>query len=180
MAGSPSKQVCLSNDDEEDIDHISDLPDPVLCHVLSFLPTKMSVATKKVDKFMDDCSCSPLAPQNFRTGSFNELLSSCPMLEDSIVERVWGDNILDLNINVHSLKRINVKSPCSEADTCKLVINAPLLERIKFSDEWTCEFQAEDLSDLVEPIFLVDGTQKLIKQTCNVKFLFLSKDVYVL
>ncbi|KAK8585546.1 hypothetical protein V6N13_050524 [Hibiscus sabdariffa] len=275
MADSPTKQVCLSNDDEEDIDHISDLPDPDLCHVLSFLPTKMSVATSVLSKRwinlwttvpalfqlhriseqfsldfehisrVDDEHidtwisaaikrnvqelilklnlCAPYGPQfrlhdyvfvcktlvclklfdnvfvdvpanvclpNLRIlqlervwyeneRSFNELLSSCPMLEDSIVERVWEDNILDLDINVPSSKRINVKSPSSEADTCKLLINAPLLERIKFSDEWTCELQVEDLSDLVEAIFRVDGTQKLIKETCNVKFLSLSKDAYV-
>ncbi|KAK8585552.1 hypothetical protein V6N13_050530 [Hibiscus sabdariffa] len=154
MADSPTKQVCLPNDDEEDIDHISDLPDPVLCHVLSFLPTKMSVATSVLSK-------------------------SCLMLEDSIVERVWDDNILDLNINVPSLKSLNVKSPSSEADTCKLVINAPALERIKFSNERTCEFQVDDLSDLMEAIFLVDGTQKLIKETCHVKFMSLLEDAYV-
>ncbi|KAK8559528.1 hypothetical protein V6N13_016272 [Hibiscus sabdariffa] len=50
MADPPTKQVCLSNDDEEGTDHISDLPDSVLCHVLSFLPTKMLVATGVLSK----------------------------------------------------------------------------------------------------------------------------------
>ncbi|KAK8559512.1 hypothetical protein V6N13_016256 [Hibiscus sabdariffa] len=41
LTQTPSKRAFLSNDKEqkgpEDIDHISDLPDSVLCHILSFL-----------------------------------------------------------------------------------------------------------------------------------------------
>ncbi|KAK8630418.1 hypothetical protein V6N13_079214 [Hibiscus sabdariffa] len=267
MADLPTKKVCLYNDNEEGIDRISDLPDPVLCHVLSFLPTKMSVATSVLskrwinlwttvpalsfsftefsDRFVDSVYkvlamfqaqtihqfsldfehisgvddehidtwisaaikrnvqelilklnlCAPYGPPfklhdyvfAYKTlvclRLFDDVFVDVPanacLPSLKILQLERDDNILDLDINVPSLKRISVKSPSSTADTCKLLINAPLLERIGFFDEMICDFEVEDLPNLVEAIFFVDGTQKLIKKASKVKFLSLSEDAYV-
>ncbi|KAK8630420.1 hypothetical protein V6N13_079216 [Hibiscus sabdariffa] len=294
----PSKRVRLSNDEDqkgpEDIDHISYLPDSVLCHVLSFLPTKMSVATCVLSKrwidiwttvpalsfssiefrgrFVDhvykvlamfqtqtihqfsldfkpiqtidhehlDAWIGVVVERNLRElkldlwsssfrlvrlsdhifacktlvclklfndvfvdvpanvclqrlrilqlervyypneDSLNRLISSCPILEDLIVERVRGDNVLVLDISVPSLKRINVKRPRSGADTCKLQINAPLLERIELLDTMVGNFQVEALSNLAEVIIHGDlpycgDIVMLVRKMVNIKFMSLSE-----
>ncbi|XP_022762110.1 F-box/FBD/LRR-repeat protein At4g26340-like [Durio zibethinus] len=245
---SPSKRLCLSNEEEgqKDIDRISNLPVSVLYNILSFLPTKTSVATSILAKRWADLwtkvpvlsfsstdarnssrfvksvykvltqiirqfsvACKPnirvdeeylktwinaairrdvqelklnLCCQHVRLpGSvfacktlvslelydhvldapanvhfpilrilrlervryasddcLSRLLSSCPILEDLTVERVYNDNALVLDISVPSSKGIT------------LLINAPLLERIALKDENYCDFLVEDLLNLVE------------------------------
>ncbi|XVE93834.1 hypothetical protein REPUB_Repub01dG0228900 [Reevesia pubescens] len=86
--------------------------------------------------------------------SLSRLLSSCPILEDFTVERVRHYDVLVLDISVTSLKGITVKRPSFRYARCnieyKLLINAPLLERIELKDENCRGFLEEDFPNLVE------------------------------
>ncbi|KAE8696850.1 hypothetical protein F3Y22_tig00110637pilonHSYRG00081 [Hibiscus syriacus] len=112
-------------------------------------------------------------------GSLKKLLSSCPILEDLIVERTWNDGILVLDINVTSLKRINVQRLSFGTGCHKVLINAPLLERIELLDTTIWDFRVEDLSNVVEAIIDVRAVPVLIKEMCNVKFLSVSEPAFM-
>ncbi|XP_039024844.1 F-box/FBD/LRR-repeat protein At3g52680-like [Hibiscus syriacus] len=106
-------------------------------------------------------------------GSFNILLSGCPVLEDLVVWRILDDGILDMVINIASLKRLNLRNSNYEANHHGLLIIAPLLERIELSQN-VLDFQI-DSSSLVEAIINIHGTCDSIEAFDNLEFLSLSQ-----
>ncbi|XVE93835.1 hypothetical protein REPUB_Repub01dG0229000 [Reevesia pubescens] len=309
MANSISKRRCISNEEERGtkIDSISNLPDSLLTHILSFLPTKDSVATSVLSKrweylwtlvpalsfgffdyseddlpwFMDfvyrvlvlskaqkiikfslrlmpDCSpvlrlspkdecqlktwisaavgrgvqelelnvlasnvkvpsclfaCNSLVSLKLYNGlifdvpasvhlpslrilhlislaryptddSLTRLFSGCPVLEELNLEIDLDDDIVVLNINVPSLKRITLQTINFGAGNpeYKLVINAPLLEKLDLRDR-APNFLIQDISSLVEAVIKVDERDEpdhnqqmfeLLEKVANVRFLSLS------
>ncbi|KAE8681974.1 hypothetical protein F3Y22_tig00111278pilonHSYRG00074 [Hibiscus syriacus] len=271
-----SKKRSVEKEKEKDmekgqkhIDQLSNLPDSIICHILSFLPTKFSAEfigtlgsfVDSIGNFLTNCqaqnvyqfiidfkpflevdeehlgkwvaaavernvqelklslkfshvptvrlpgrlfACRTLVSlklidnifidlrenvclQNLRTlqlerlhyaneGSFNILLSGCPVLEDLVVERILDDGILDMVINVASLKRLNLKN--YEANDHGLLISAPLLERIELSQNVlnfnVLNFQI-DSSSLVEAIIDIHVTCEPIEAFANLEFLSLSE-----
>ncbi|XVF00894.1 hypothetical protein REPUB_Repub04eG0041300 [Reevesia pubescens] len=110
--------------------------------------------------------------------SLRRLLSSCPVLEDLTVS---ADNIVVLDINVPSMKRIRVTGDLSKDvdPRSKLLIKAPMLERIDLEEGKFCEFFIEDASNLAKAIIDVDqkwsNDQRFmfLKGIANVRFLSL-------
>ncbi|KAK8559513.1 hypothetical protein V6N13_016257 [Hibiscus sabdariffa] len=96
-------------------------------------------------------------------GSFDRLLSSCPILKDLI--------------------RITVKGPSTENGFYKFLINAPMLETMKLLDLTDCNVQVGDLPNLVEAaidldILYEDGLGVLFRKIGNLKFLSLSDSTF--
>ncbi|OMO92836.1 hypothetical protein COLO4_17309 [Corchorus olitorius] len=118
--------------------------------------------------------------------SLRRLISSSPVLEDLKVVRTLDDNIVTLDINVPSLKRITVVCcACPFYDgfidpRCKLLIKAPLLERIDFTGEGYSDYLIEGASNLAEAKIKIISKWlhehqffKLLKVFANVRFLCL-------
>ncbi|XVF00893.1 hypothetical protein REPUB_Repub04eG0041200 [Reevesia pubescens] len=112
--------------------------------------------------------------------SLRRLLSSCPVLEDLTVS---ADNIVVLDINVPSVNTITV-TRYSRGDIdpgSKLLIKAPMLERIDVKDVEVWDFLIGDASNLAEAIIEVfhgwsnDQFFKFLKDIANVRFLSLLK-----
>ncbi|KAK8555678.1 hypothetical protein V6N13_046203 [Hibiscus sabdariffa] len=85
-----SNRVFLSNG-EEDIDRLSDLPDAVLCHILSFLPTKISVATSVLSKRWTDLwrtvPALSFSSTEFRGGFVDHVYKALAMFQAQTIYR---------------------------------------------------------------------------------------------
>ncbi|XVF45512.1 hypothetical protein PTKIN_Ptkin02bG0212600 [Pterospermum kingtungense] len=117
--------------------------------------------------------------------TLRRLFSSCPVLEDLTIIRTSYDNIIVLDINVPSLKRITVaRFSCFDDITCKdkLLITAPMLERIDVKVRRLWDFLAEDASNLAEATIeaFAEWSNEhqlfnLLKKMANVRFLSFGK-----
>ncbi|KAK8585544.1 hypothetical protein V6N13_050522 [Hibiscus sabdariffa] len=86
---------------------------------------------------------------------FIRLLFGRPILEELIIEKS-RDNILVLDINVPTLKRITVKRPISQTGFYKILIKAPMLETIKLFGLIDCDIRIENLPNLIEATIYID------------------------
>ncbi|OMO74485.1 F-box/LRR-repeat protein [Corchorus capsularis] len=114
--------------------------------------------------------------------TLRRLISSCPVLEDLTLERTAGDNIVALDINAASVKRITVSGCACDGEIdprCKLLIKAPLLEWIDLNVKGYFDFLIEDASNLAEAKievgkwFYEHQFFKLLREIANVRFLCL-------
>ncbi|KAE8681980.1 hypothetical protein F3Y22_tig00111278pilonHSYRG00107 [Hibiscus syriacus] len=161
---------------QKHIDQLSNLLDSIICHILSFLPTKLSVATSTLSKRWKHL-WTAVPVLSFSSAEFIGTLGSFVdsiVLEDLVVERILDNGILDMVINVASLKRLNLKN--YEANDHGILISAPLLERIELSQKNfnVLNFQI-DSSSLVEAIIDIHVTCEPIEEFANLEFLSLSE-----
>ncbi|KAM7519366.1 hypothetical protein LguiB_018328 [Lonicera macranthoides] len=126
----------------------------------------------------------------FKDGiSAQNLISSCPVLEDLFISRVGPHNLRTLNLTSWSLKKLVLRYGGTHDDTVQIiVIDVPALETLDIEDDvGTQEYVVRDLSSIINAKLDVSndlsgdpisyGTclfELLIKRIFNVKFLQLS------
>ncbi|KAF2572856.1 hypothetical protein F2Q70_00005212 [Brassica cretica] len=71
-----------------------------------------------------------------------KLLSSCPLLEDLVVELCSSDNVSVFSISILHLKSLVLETSghISEGEAHGFVIDAPSLEYLKIDDDWEWVF----------------------------------------
>ncbi|OMO74486.1 hypothetical protein CCACVL1_16677 [Corchorus capsularis] len=109
--------------------------------------------------------------------SMRRVLSGCPVLEDLTVERLCGDNLFVLEVNVISLKRITVKRRSAHYipwndPPYKLLISAPMLERIVLKDENYRYFLLEDGYNLAEAVVEISNPLADGRNLCDLLEVF--------
>ncbi|KAM7519371.1 hypothetical protein LguiB_018333 [Lonicera macranthoides] len=121
--------------------------------------------------------------------SAQNLISSCPVLEDLFISRNGSHNLRTLNLTSWSLKKLVLSYDGTSEDTVQIiVIDIPGLETLDIKDEGTQEYLVRDLSSIINAKLDVSnefcddpisyGTclfELLIKRIFNVKSLQLSE-----
>ncbi|KAM7515385.1 hypothetical protein LguiA_004968 [Lonicera macranthoides] len=121
--------------------------------------------------------------------SAQNLISSCPVLEDLFISRNGSHNLRILNLTSWSLKKLVLRYDGTSEDTVQIiVIDIPALETLDIEDVGTQEYVVRDLYSIINAkldvsnVFCDDpisyGTrlfELLIKRIFNVKSLQLSE-----
>ncbi|OMO92835.1 hypothetical protein COLO4_17308 [Corchorus olitorius] len=150
----PSKHRRISSD-ENGIDLISDLLDSVLCHIMSFLPTEDAFATSILSKrWVDLWTQVPAfvfdSPHHYRTidGLIVISLKRIAVMRRSAHYIPWND------------------------PPYKLLINAPMLERIVLKDENYRYFLLEDGYNLAEAVVEISNPLADGRNLCDLLEVF--------
>ncbi|XVF70322.1 hypothetical protein PTKIN_Ptkin11bG0152500 [Pterospermum kingtungense] len=113
--------------------------------------------------------------------SASRLFSGCPVLQELLLQEIHGDNALNLNISIPSLKRLSLMFFAGYIQ--KLKMNAPILEYLILKDnQVSLEYDVEDVSSLLEAQVTVSSLANthlsLVRALYNAKFLSFNWDWY--
>ncbi|KAM7524403.1 hypothetical protein LguiA_014305 [Lonicera macranthoides] len=120
--------------------------------------------------------------------SAQNLLSSCPVLEDLVIVRETNDNLGTLNVTSGSLKNLVVDVTLSWREVSvpvrKTLIDASALEYLHIDDIATLEYSAvKDFSSITNAKLALENNEmclfELLRKISNVKFLSLSHNTTV-
>ncbi|XP_023645434.1 F-box/FBD/LRR-repeat protein At1g16930 isoform X3 [Capsella rubella] len=142
-------------------DRISNLPDSLLCRILSDLSTKESVSTSVLSKrwrnlwfhvpALDlDSGNFPNDDNDFimhldmvkydADSTLESLISSCPVLQDLTIVRDPNDSLEVVCVRSKSLKSFTIDSERWESENHVVAIDAPRLEYMNLSDHRSDSF----------------------------------------
>ncbi|XP_006401348.2 probable FBD-associated F-box protein At1g32375 isoform X2 [Eutrema salsugineum] len=145
---------------------------------------RMLVTLKLSNAVLVDDVASSVSFPSFPGDEFvNRLLSSCPVLEDLVVNRSTGDNVAVFNIIVPSLKSLVLHGPwIFEAEAHGFVIDAPSLELLDVLDTTNAFFVIRsNMPKIVEANVVIscDHPEQIMGSITSVKRLCLCvKDAY--
>ncbi|CAF1862801.1 unnamed protein product [Brassica oleracea var. botrytis] len=156
-------------------DRISELPEALLLHILSYVPTKDVIATsvlskrwrslwKMVPKLEFEFDMEHVSSEavyrklhlyyvEFKDEeSVCNLFSGCPRLQDLVVKRYSNANVETYSIAVPSLQRLTIEEDCStDVNDGGYVINAPSLKYLSIECLGFIDFcLIENAPELVE------------------------------
>ncbi|XP_020206938.1 putative FBD-associated F-box protein At5g56820, partial [Cajanus cajan] len=159
-----SKTTSTKSKPKEQVDRINNLPDDVICHILSFLKMRKAITTSILSTrwrliwtfvptldFEDNWSCFFNISFTFVLESIlaqhdepmMRLLSGCPILEELYYEEVKSNNSTSFKIYVPSLKKLHVKSHDK-----RVQIVTPSLEYLQVQETKLCGSLVDNLPNL--------------------------------
>ncbi|XP_052109676.1 putative F-box/LRR-repeat protein At5g41840 [Arachis duranensis] len=169
------------------MDRISDLPDCILLHILSFLPTKTAFSTTVLSRRWTRL-CHDLQHFEFKfnqipVGNLEELLSHCTALETLVLDSVCRSGEEgQLSICFPSLESLHFKSYLRVALRLILVIDTPSLKRLHIQAESGFrEIRVRNLHNVEEAsidIYKQSSVLEFLAELCRIRILELGLSVF--